>query len=168
MQNNKVLKDVRYALKLRNKKMEKIFKLGSIEITEDEVEKLLSREKTREFMNCNNKYLHGFLNGLIIYYRGGSEENAKKISKFVKISKTNANNLVLKKLKVALSLKAEDISTIFKMGDIEVTNSEISGMLRGESSKIYRTCGDKYLRKFLRGLIAYKRGNVQTEKQVQV
>ncbi|MDR1831647.1 MAG: DUF1456 family protein [Fusobacteriaceae bacterium] len=159
MQNNKVLKDVRYALKLRNKKLEKIFGLGDVKITEEEIEKLLSKDKTKDFLNCNNKYLHGFLNGLIRYYRGeGTEEMRRKRTRFVRITKINANNLVLKKLKVALSLRNEDVAGIFRMGEISVTNSELNGMFRNERSKIYRKCGDKYLRKFLKGLIVYKRG----------
>ncbi|MDR1834327.1 MAG: DUF1456 family protein [Fusobacteriaceae bacterium] len=165
MQNNKVLKDVRYALRLRNKKLEKIFELGDIRISEDEIEKLLSKDKTREFLNCNNKYLHGFLNGLIKYYRGdGTEEMRRKRTRFVRITKINANNLVLKKIKVALSLRNEDVADIFKLGEIDITNSELNGIFRNERSRIYRKCGDKYLRKFLKGLIVYKRGNLTEEK----
>lgn len=68
------------------------------------------------------------------------------------------NNDILKKLRVALELKDEDIIHILSLSDFEITKSELSALFRKEDHPNYRPCGDQLLRNFLNGLITYKRG----------
>ncbi|HET6245766.1 MAG: DUF1456 family protein [Bacteroidetes bacterium] len=68
------------------------------------------------------------------------------------------NNDILKKLRVALQLKDEDIIHILKLNDFEITKSELSALFRKEDHPNYKECGDQLLRNFLNGLITYKRG----------
>lgn len=68
------------------------------------------------------------------------------------------NNDILKKLRVALSLRDEDIIEILKLSDFEVSKSELSALFRKEDHPNYKPCGDQLLRNFLNGLITYKRG----------
>jgi uncharacterized protein YehS (DUF1456 family) len=68
------------------------------------------------------------------------------------------NNDILKKLRVALSLRDEDIIEILKLSDFEVSKSELSALFRKEDHPNYQECGDQLLRNFLNGLITYKRG----------
>ena len=68
------------------------------------------------------------------------------------------NNDILKKLRVALELKDEDIVHILKLSDFEVSKSELSALFRKEDHENYQSCGDQLLRNFLNGLIIYKRG----------
>jgi uncharacterized protein YehS (DUF1456 family) len=68
------------------------------------------------------------------------------------------NNDILKKIRVALELKDEDIIHILKLSEFNVTKSELSALFRKEDHPNYMPCGDQLLRNFLNGLIIYKRG----------
>lgn len=68
------------------------------------------------------------------------------------------NNDILKKLRVAVELKDEDIINILKLVNFEVTKTELSAFFRKEDHPNYKPCGDQLLRNFLNGLVIYKRG----------
>lgn len=68
------------------------------------------------------------------------------------------NNDILKKLRVALELKDEDIVKILKLADFELSKSELNALYRNPTHPNYKECGDQLLRNFLNGLIIYKRG----------
>lgn len=75
------------------------------------------------------------------------------------------NNDILKKLRVALKLRDEDIIEILKLVDFEVSKSELSALFRAEDHPNYKECGDQLLRNFLNGLIIYERGPMaETQK----
>lgn len=68
------------------------------------------------------------------------------------------NNDILKKLRVALELKDDDIVKILKLADFELSKSELNALYRNPTHPNYKECGDQLLRNFLNGLIIYKRG----------
>lgn len=68
------------------------------------------------------------------------------------------NNDILKKLRVALKLRNEDIVEIMALVDFKVTVSELGALFRNEDHPKYKNCGDQFLRNFLNGLVIYKRG----------
>lgn len=68
------------------------------------------------------------------------------------------NNDILKKLRVALSLKDDDIVAILKLAGFEVSKSELGALFRNEDHPKYMPCGDQLLRNFLNGLIIHMRG----------
>jgi uncharacterized protein YehS (DUF1456 family) len=67
------------------------------------------------------------------------------------------NNDVFKKLRVALSLRDDDIIEILKLVDFRMTKSELGSFFRKEGHPNYTNCGDQVLRNFLNGLVIYKR-----------
>ncbi len=69
-----------------------------------------------------------------------------------------SNNDVLKKLRVALKLRDDDIIRILKLVDFNITKSELSAFFRSEDHPNYKKCGDQVLRNFLNGLIIHLRG----------
>ncbi|TAH41810.1 MAG: DUF1456 family protein [Bacteroidetes bacterium] len=69
-----------------------------------------------------------------------------------------SNNDVLKKLRVALQLKDDDIIKILKLVDFEIGKTELSAFFRNEDHPNYKLAGDQVLRNFLNGLVIYKRG----------
>ena len=69
-----------------------------------------------------------------------------------------SNNDILKKLRVALQLRDEDVIQILKLVDFEMTKSELSALYRKPDHPNYKECGDQLLRNFLNGLVIYKRG----------
>jgi uncharacterized protein YehS (DUF1456 family) len=71
-----------------------------------------------------------------------------------------SNNDILKKLRVALELKDEDVIKILKLVDFDITKSEISALYRNPEHQNFKPCGDQLLRNFLNGLVIYKRGTM--------
>jgi uncharacterized protein YehS (DUF1456 family) len=74
------------------------------------------------------------------------------------------NNDVLKKLRVALMLRDDDIVEILKMVDLRVSKSELGAFFRKEDHPKYVECGDQILRNFLNGLVIYLRGTKEDPK----
>jgi uncharacterized protein YehS (DUF1456 family) len=62
------------------------------------------------------------------------------------------NNLILKKLKIALNLQSQDIIEILALSDFELSAPELSSFLRKPGHRNYRVCKDQVLRNFLMGL----------------
>lgn len=158
MVNNDILRRVRYALNLKDSVMLEIFKSADCIITHEELLNLLKKEDEEGFEKCNNKILESFLNGLIILKRGKQEPKPGETIQEVKINRNNINNIILKKLKIALSFRSDDMLKIFKLAGLELSSSELSALFRKEDHKNYRECGDKYIRNFLKGLTIYYRG----------
>lgn len=91
MNNNDILIRLRYALDIKNAEMVQIFKLGGIEVTREEVQKILTKiqedseeasepneERNSDSIVCDNFTLESFLNGFIIYKRGKQEPRPAK------------------------------------------------------------------------------------------
>ncbi|MBM1106416.1 DUF1456 family protein [Aurantibacter crassamenti] len=68
------------------------------------------------------------------------------------------NNDVLKKLRVALRLRDDDIIEILQLVDFKISKSELGALFRNEDHPNYRECGDQILRNFLNGLVLHLRG----------
>lgn len=69
-----------------------------------------------------------------------------------------SNNDILKKLRVALKLRNDEIIAILKLVDFRVSESELNALFRNEDHPKYKQCGDQILRNFLNGLIIHMRG----------
>ena len=74
------------------------------------------------------------------------------------------NNDVLKKLRVALQLRNDEIIEILKLVEFKATESEISALFRSEDHPKYKNCGDQFLRNFLNGLVIHMRGTKENPK----
>ncbi|KHJ39162.1 hypothetical protein PBAC_07620 [Pedobacter glucosidilyticus] len=69
-----------------------------------------------------------------------------------------SNNEILKKLRVALKLRNDEIIEILKLVNFRVTPSELGAFFRREDHPNYKPCGDQILRNFLNGLVIHLRG----------
>lgn len=76
-----------------------------------------------------------------------------------------SNNDILKKLRVALSLRNDDIVEILALVDFEITKGALGDIFRKEDHPGYVEAGDQLLRNFLNGLIIYKRGHPDHPKE---
>ncbi|MCM4165596.1 MULTISPECIES: DUF1456 family protein [unclassified Arenibacter] len=74
------------------------------------------------------------------------------------------NNDVLKKLRVALKLRDDEIVEILKLVDFKITKSELGAFFRKEDHPNYVECGDQILRNFLNGLVIHYRGTKENPK----
>jgi uncharacterized protein YehS (DUF1456 family) len=69
-----------------------------------------------------------------------------------------SNNDVLKKLRVALQLRDDQIVEILKLVNFNISKSELGAFFRSEDHPNYKPCGDQVLRNFLNGLVIHLRG----------
>lgn len=168
MNNNDILVRLRYALDLKDEEMVDIFALGEETIDKAAVQSMLAKTNGKtddhdaftenEYKTaCTNQQLNAFLDGLIIFKRG-RQDPAKKAPQTVKLTDDNVNNVVLKKVKIALTLTSDDILDLLDQAGISISTSELSAVLRKEGHRNYKPCGDRYMRNFLKGLaLEYRR-----------
>ncbi|MFT5443290.1 MAG: hypothetical protein ACI8W3_002337, partial [Myxococcota bacterium] len=116
------------------------------EVDRAQVSNWLKKEEDPAHVMCHDTALATFLNGLIIERRGRREGPLPKPEKRLN------NNEILTKLKIALSLRSEDMAEIMHLAEYSVSAHELSALFRKPSHKHYRLCQDQMLRNFLRGL----------------
>ena len=154
MINNDVLRSLRYMLNISEFKMVEIALLGGGVVSQAEMNSYIKQEDEPGFIECPQKVMAQFLNGLI-YFKRGKDESRPPLP-----LELPTNNLVLKKLRVAFELKDEDIIDLLKDVAFNISKSELSAFFRKEGHPNYRNCGDQFLRNFLRGLTL----NLRNEK----
>lgn len=146
MNNNDVIRRVRYSFNLNDKKMIKVFELAGAQVTREQISAWLKRDDDPDAQPIYDNDLAVFLEGFIIKNRGKKEGVDPKPEK-----KLN-NNIVFRKLKIALSLKDTDLQEIFKLVDFKVSKHELSAFFRNPTQSQYRPCKDQILRNFLHGM----------------
>lgn len=146
MNNNDILRRLRYCFDYSNKKMVKIFDEGGIKASEEQVLLWLLKEEDEGFVLCDDNALAGFLNGFIVVNRGRQEGKAMVAEK--RLNK----NLILRKIKIACNLTTEDIVEIMQNAGIKTGKSEVTALFRKADHKHYRPCKGQFLRYFLSGL----------------
>lgn len=155
MNNNDVLRSLRYMLDMSEPAMVKIFKLGGQEVTPANIAGFLRGEEDEGYEACMDATMLGFLNGLVVFKRG---ENKEVSDPNFKPEKHISNNLILKKLRVAFELKDVDMHEVFAKADYQISKPELSALFRKPGHSNYRACGDQILRYFLKGLTLRLRG----------
>jgi len=155
MIKNDILRRIRYALNLSNKEMVDIFKLSDHVISEAEILILMKKEDEDGFEECSDKELIMFLDGLIIYKRGKKEGAMPPVYSSERIS----NNAILKKLRIALNFKEEDMLKMFHLAEFTLSKGELSALFRKRGHKNYKICGDQILRNFLQGITIHLKKN---------
>lgn len=146
MNNNDTLRSLRYTFDLNDSKMISMFSLAGQEFTREQVSEWLKKDEDPNFKSLNGIHLSSFLNGLIIKHRGAKDGPAPEPEKWM------TNNIVLKKIKIALNLKSQDVMNILKSAGLELSDHELSALFRKADHKNYRACQDQILRSFLKGL----------------
>ena len=147
MTTNDILKRIRYMFDYSDSKMLKIYALGDDKTTREQISAWMKKEDDPEYVILPDLNLSIYLNGLITERRGQKEGVEKMIPE-----KHLNNNLIFKKIKIALDLKSEDIIQIFSGIEKTISPHEISSFLRKPTQNQYRPCHDQYLRNFMDGL----------------
>lgn len=153
MLNNDVLRSLRYTLDVSDAQIAEIIRLGGGAASPDEVEAVLKKDDEPGFVECADELLAYFLDGLVTFKRG--KDDSRPAQPF---ELPITNNLVLKKLRVAFELKEDDMHAIMHSVDCPVSKPEMSALFRKFGHSNYRTCGDQFLRNFLKGLTLRERG----------
>lgn len=123
-----------------------VFAQAELAVTRSQVSNWLKKDGDPEQQSCEDSVLACYLNGLISEMRG-KKEGAQPIPED-KLS----NNIIFKKLKIALNLKAEDILRIMALVDFTISKHELSAFFRKKGHKHYRECQEQILRNFLHGI----------------
>lgn len=146
MTNNDTLRSLRYTFNLGDSKMMKIFAHVNQEVTREQVSQWLKRDEDPDFKSMTGTEFSHFLNGFIIKNRGKKDDTIPAPDKWV------TNNMVLVKLKIALSFKSDDIMDILALANFKISDHELSALFRKPDHKHFRKCQDQLLRAFLKGL----------------
>jgi uncharacterized protein YehS (DUF1456 family) len=145
LSNNDILRRLRYIFDFTDAQMVELFAMGDFKVEESQVIDWLKREDSEQMKPLNDQYLAAFLNGLIVLKRG-QKEGSKPIPE-----RRLNNNIILRKLKIALNLIDEDMIEIFRIAGLNVSKPELSAFFRKPDHSKYRECQDQYLRNFLKG-----------------
>ena len=155
MINNDILRSIRYMLDLGDSKVVEITHLADADfpIGKEDVQAFLRKDEDPGYVECDDRVLAHFLDGLVVHYRGRNENAPTR-----PVEKRITNNLVLKKLRVAFELKDVDMHQVFADAGFPVSKPELSALFRQPDHHNYRACGDQMLRNFLKGLTLRVRG----------
>jgi uncharacterized protein YehS (DUF1456 family) len=145
MKTNEIFYKIQQALSLKPEEIVSIFAQMEYPLTKEAIVARLVRYTDKSFQECSYEELGIFLDGLIAFKRG---EILHKEEKEVVLT----NNLILKKLRIALELKESEIEIIFALVDIILTKQQIKSLFRKEEHKNFKICSDALLFSFLEGL----------------
>jgi len=147
---NEVLYHIQKALNLSIEDMLKVYALEEYKMEASHLESLVKRRQEDGFMLCSYEELGVFLDGFVTLKRGPSPQK-KNEEKAVELT----NNLILKKLRIALELKEAETEIIFGLADVELSKQQLASLFRKEGHKNFKACSDELLIAFLEGLDEY-------------
>ena len=161
MTNNYILRRLRYTFDFNDKNMIAIWALADEVVNREQISAWLKQEDDPGYQNCNDRQMAVFLNGLINKFRG--KKDGPQMAPESRIN----NNIILRKLKIALNLIDDDILTIMASVEMEMGKSELSAFFRKAGHKHYRKLQDQMLRRFLQGVeMKYKK--IETKETVEL
>lgn len=146
MTNNDVLRRIRYVFDFNNGQMVKLFALADHKVSQEQISVWMKKDDDPKYKSMPDVMLATFLNGLIADKRGKREGPAPKAETDL------TNNLILRKLKIALNFTSDDMLEVLQLADFRLSPHELSAFFRKTDHKHYRLCKDQVLRNFLFGL----------------
>jgi uncharacterized protein YehS (DUF1456 family) len=155
MENSDILRTIRYIFNFKDPEMVMMFKSGGLDLKREEVANFLKNEDEPFYKSIVDVDLAAFLNGFIINKRG-KKEGEDPIPE-----KTLTNNIIFRKLRIALNLKEDDVLEILSSVGMHISPHELSAFFRKLTQSQYRPCKDQILRNFLNGLKKRYRKNDQ-------
>ena len=152
MNNNDILRRTRYIFDFNDKAMMALFELGAEPASREQISAWLKKDDDAEGQPLADLQLAVFLNGLIVSKRGKREGPPP-----VPESRLS-NNAILRKFRIALNFKDEDLLATLQVAGFHISKHELSALFRKPQHKNYRDCKDQLLRAFLKGLQLQLRG----------
>jgi uncharacterized protein YehS (DUF1456 family) len=147
MTHNDTLRRLRYALNINDAQVAKAIANTGEKTTPAQVANWLKRGDEDGFEEIPDASFCRFLDGLIIEKRGPRPDGS--VPEPLKFLSTNE---VLKKIRIALELRDQDMNAIFDKAEFVVTKAELGSFFRKEGHRNYRKCPEQVLRKFILGL----------------
>ena len=162
MNANDIFRRIRYILDLDDASMIAVFAEAGLDVTRAQISAWLKKDDDLDYEEFTDPIFATFLNGLINQKRGkkdGPQPDPEE--------KLN-NNVVLRKLKIAFDLQADEMLSILSLADLSISKHELSALFRRSGHKHYRECKDQFLRNFLQGLQIKYRGESQFDGEDDV
>ena len=146
MNNNDILRRLRYTFDLKELEIVDIFTSADGIATQEQVTSWLKKEDDAGYVEMIDEEMATFLNGFINTKRG-KREGPQPVPE-----KRLTNNAVFMKLRIALNLQAEEILDIMSLAEFNLSKHELSSFFRKPDNRHYCECKDQILRNFLMGL----------------
>ncbi|MBN2801864.1 MAG: DUF1456 family protein [Deltaproteobacteria bacterium] len=146
MTNNDIMRRIRYTFDYSDSQMINIFASADFTVTRSLISDWMKKDSDPSFKTVDDQTCAFFLNGFINEKRGKKEGSQPEIE--IRLN----NNIIFRKLKIALNLTAEDVLEILGLADYTLSKHELSAFFRNPSHKHYRKCNDQILRRFLHGM----------------
>ncbi|MDY0189698.1 MAG: DUF1456 family protein [Desulfuromonas sp.] len=151
MNYNDIFRRFRYAVNMSDATIIEIFALTNTKVDAQQLGGYFKHENDRGYQEMPAAVLDKFLDGLIIYTRGRRDDTP--VTAIVTLN----NNMVLKKIRIALQLCEQDMLDIFSEANFKISKAELSALFRKQGHKNYKACGDQIVRNFLQGLTIHNR-----------
>ena len=150
MIHNDVLRRLRYALAINDTAAISIFKLVNYDMEIDYLHAVMKREGEEGYLPCRDKIIALFLDGLIIKNRGRQEgQEPQELGPKVRLS----NNEVLRKIRIAMSYKDDDMIEVLKLAGFRISKGELSAFFRKPDHRNFKPAGDQVVRNLLQGMV---------------
>ena len=146
MTNNDIFRRLRFIENINEAELQKIIEIHDKQVDLPQISQWLERDDSETYEFMKDKDLSNFLNGLITTKRGQKQGDTPVIEDNL------TNNIRLKKISIAYSLRSEDVIEVLKLVNFRLGKSELSAFFRRPDHKNYRECKDQVLRNFLNGL----------------
>jgi uncharacterized protein YehS (DUF1456 family) len=147
LNTNDILYHIQKALNLSQEEILQSYKLVEYPMDSTRLDALLKRRLDKGFELCSYEELGLFLDGLVLLKRGPSpkKQNGDEVVELT-------NNLILKKLRIAMELKEPETEIIFGLAEVELSKQALKSLFRKEGHKNFKACSDELLMAFLEGL----------------
>jgi len=144
---SRVITALKDALNLSRPQILSLYELLEYPMSRERLDRILKNPSNKRSITASYEELGLFLDALILQKR---KESPKVNESDEEIELTN--NLIFKKIRVALNLKEYEIAIIFELADYRISKSQIKDLFRSPKHPKYRECSDKTLAAFLEGL----------------
>jgi uncharacterized protein YehS (DUF1456 family) len=146
MDNNYIFYKLRKTFNWNEEKINELYRSVEYVVSPLDIFAWMKQDIYPGFKAMPDEPLAALLNGFIIERRGKKDGEIP-----VAESKLN-NNIIFRKLKIALSLRDEDIVEIMALADMRIGKAELNAFFRDPKHSHYRPCKDQFLRNFIRGM----------------
>lgn len=153
MNNNDILRRLRYAFDFSDKQAIALFTTdpgSQASVSSDQWQARLCKQEDDGYEMCSDAELTAFLDGLIVEKRGLREPAPppRTLPDDYRLTR----NDILKKLRIAMNFREQEMLDTLKAGGSELSKSELGAFFRKPGHKHYRACGNQVLRNFIVGL----------------
>ena len=150
MTSNDILRRLRNALSLNDAEVVRLAGLGGMKVSKvDLFTEEGEDDDDASYILGPPGVLGAFLDGLVLDRRGPPKPGTTP-----PVETELSTNGVLKRIRVALMLRDDDIIGMLEAAGHPMSKGEVSALFRRPDHRSFRPCGHQVLRKFLRGLAA--------------